>query len=226
MSELNGMYQTPDLNRKSFARTNSQTILQRVSLLRELVPSVNTIAEICCGDCTRQFQAYSKYLNVQTYRGLDIEASIVAANRKQGIACYCGDALDKGLLRNFIEDDAIFFGPPLSVACDGHQIRQFNEVQPRYHDFARLLLAELKYTGMFICICPNTTTMGDVARLHHQVRHCRTDFNLPVIHYSYSTVTGNDEPTELRLKYVELWFSDKHDDLWEVRESKPHTIST
>ena len=215
------MYQTPNLTRKSFARTNSQTILQRISLLKEFVPSVNSIAEICCGDCTKQFQAYSNYLNVQTYRGLDIETSIVAATQKQGIECYCGDALDLSMLLKFAKDDVIFFGPPLSIECDGHQILQFSEVQPSYYDFARLLLAELKYSGMFICICPNSTTMGDVAKLHYQIRSYRKDLNLPVIHYSYSTITGNDEPTELRLKYIELWFSDKHGDSWEVRESRP-----
>ena len=114
----------------------------------------------------------------------------------------------------------IFFGPPLSIACDGHQILQFDEVRPSYSEFAKLLLAELKYTGLFICICPNTTTMGDISRLHHQIRKDRTEYNLPLIHYSYSTITGNDEQTELRLKYIELWFSDKHADLWEIRESK------
>jgi hypothetical protein len=215
------MYQTPNLSRRSFARTNSQTILQRIDLLKELAPSVNTIAEICCGDCTRQFQAYSQHLNVRTYHCLDIEPTIVAENRSKGIECYCGDALDKRLLQIFISDDVIFFGPPLSIACDGHQRLRFDQVQPSYSDFAKLLLDELKYSGLFICICPNTTTMGDIARLHHQIRSYREAYNLPVIHHSYSTITGNDEPTGLRLRYIDLWFSDKHGDLWEVREGKP-----
>ena len=215
------MNQTPDLTKRSFARTHRQTILQRIALLQEFAPSVNTIAEICCGDCTRQFQAYSEYLKLQRYLCLDIDPGIAAANQRQGIACYCGDALDKGVLRNFITADVMFFGPPLSIACDGHQILQFDEVQPGYIDFARLLLGELKYEGMFVCICPNTTTLGDVAKLRHQVRNCRKEFNLPVIHYSYTTTTGSDEPTELRLKYIELWFSHQHGDLWKVRKSKP-----
>jgi hypothetical protein len=215
------MYRTPNPNRQSFARTNSQTISQRIVLLKELVPAVGTIAEICCGDCTRQYRAYSRQLGVRAYRGLDIEAGIVAANRKQGIACYCGDALDKAAVQRFAADDVIFFGPPLSIDCDGHQILQYDDVQPGYAEFASLLLGELNYTGWLICICPNTTTLGDVAKLHRQIRGCRKDFNLPLIHYSYSTLTGNDEPTELRLKYIELWFSDQCGDLWEVRESKP-----
>ncbi len=215
------MYRVPDPNKRSFARTNIQTILQRIALLKEFVPSVATIAEICCGDCTRQFDLYSQYLNVQTYRSLDIEPSIVAENQKKGIECYCGDALDKGTLQKFITDDVIFFGPPLSIECDGHQLLRFEDVTPSYVDFANLLLGELKYTGVFVCICPNTTIMGNIAKLHHDIQGFREDFHLPVIHYSYSTITGNDEPTELRLKYMELWFSDRHDDLWQVRESKP-----
>jgi hypothetical protein len=198
-----------------------QTILQRIALLQEFAPSVDTIAEICCGDCTRQFQAFSEHLNLRSYRCLDIDPGIVAANQRQGIACYCGDALDTGMLRSFITTDVMFFGPPLSIACDGHRILQFDEVRPGYMDFARLLLAELEFEGMFVCICPNTTTMGDVAKLHHQVRNCRKEFNLPLVHHSCATITGSDEPTELRLKYIELWFSDQHGDLWEARKSKP-----
>ncbi|MFT3890801.1 MAG: hypothetical protein QM730_04135 [Anaerolineales bacterium] len=189
--------------------------------MKELLPPVKTIAEICCGDCTRQFDLYSKHLDVRAYRGLDIEPSIVIENQKREIECYCGDALDKTILQKFTNDDVIFFGPPLSTACDGHQILQFDDVQPSYRDFANLLLGELNYTGILVCICPNTTTMGNIAKLHHQMKDHREKCNLPVIHYSYSTITGNDEPTELRLKYVELWFSEKHDDVWEVRESKP-----
>jgi hypothetical protein len=215
------MYQIPDLKRKSFARTNFQTIFQRIALLRELVPSANTIAEICCGDCSRQFHAYSKHLNVRVFRCLDIEPAIVAENKRKGIECYCGDALDKATLQRFASDDVIFFGPPLSIECDGHHMLRFDEVVPGYKNFARLLLSELKYSGVFICICPNTTTMGDVAKIHHQIRSYREDFNLPVIHHSYSTITGYDEPTEMRLRYIELWFSDKHGDSWDLRESKP-----
>lgn len=39
---------TPDLTKRAFARTNPQTIAQRVALLRELLPGVTSIAELCC----------------------------------------------------------------------------------------------------------------------------------------------------------------------------------
>jgi hypothetical protein len=205
------------MNRQTFARTNTQTIVQRVTLLRELVPHAKSIAEICCGDCTRQHKAYTQQLGVRTYRGLDINPIIVDANRKVGIECYCGDALDRNALSRFTPDDAIFFGPPLSMDCDGHRLLLFDAVQPSYADFAKLLLNELRYSGLLVCICPKSTTMGDVAKLHHEIRACRTDFNLWLIHHSYSTITGGDEQTDRRLKYIELWFSDQLDNLWEVR---------
>jgi len=215
------IHRTPNLNRRSFARTNIQTISQRIALLNELAPNITTIAEICCGDCIRQHQAYTNHLGLQTFHGLDIEPSIVTRNQKQGIDCYRGDALDKETLQRFITDEVIFFGPPLSEECDGHQILQYANIHPSYNDFAKLLLDKLRYKGIFVCICPNTTTMGNVANLHHEIRNYREDFNLRLIHHSYSTITGNDESTEIRLKYIELWFSDKLADLWEVRESKP-----
>jgi len=40
----------PDLTRRSFARTNAQTIAQRVALVREFTPNAKAISEICCGD--------------------------------------------------------------------------------------------------------------------------------------------------------------------------------
>jgi hypothetical protein len=75
----------PDLTRRAFARTNVQTIAQRVALLRELSPGVRSISEICCGDCSRQYQAYTRELGVAVFHGLDLEPAIVAANRAQGI---------------------------------------------------------------------------------------------------------------------------------------------
>ena len=71
----------PDLARRAFARTNDQTIAQRVTLLRELAPGVRLLAEICCGDCTRQYQAYTRELGVQATNGLDLDPAIVPANR-------------------------------------------------------------------------------------------------------------------------------------------------
>ncbi len=207
---------TPESN-QSFARTNAQTIDQRVTLLHELVPHAVSIAEICCGNCTRQQMAYTQQLGVQRYRGLDINPTIVDANQMCGIDCYCGDVLDLNALRRFAEDDVIFFGPPLSVKCDGHRLLQFDAVAPSYADFARLVLGDLDYSGLLVCICPKSTTMGDVAKLHHEIRVYRGDFNLRLIHHSYATVTGSGEQTDRRLKYVELWFSDQHDDRWEVR---------
>ena len=214
-------YLMPNLSKRSFARTNAQTISQRVAILKELAPNISSISEICCGNCTRQYETYSKQLGLQAFRGLDIEPQIVSACQKQGIDCLCGDALDKDTLQKFITDNVIFFGPPLSVACDGHQILQFADVRPSYYDFAKLLLGELNYTGILVCICPKTTSMGDIGKLYHEIRSYRNDFNLRLIHHSYSTITGNDEITEMRLKYIELWFSDRWMDLWEVRESKP-----
>lgn len=45
------------------------------------------------------------------------------------------------------------------------------------------------------------------------------DVGLRLIHYSVATLTGHDEVTEPRRKYVELWFSRRLDDVWDVRES-------
>jgi hypothetical protein len=122
-------------------------------------------------------------------------------------------------LRRFISDEVIFFGPPLSEDCDGHRLLSFAEVRPSFADFARLLLGALHYGGALVCICPNTTTMGDITHLHRAIRDIRPDINLRQIHHSYSTLTGGNEITDLRLKYIELWFSSKLEDLWEVRES-------
>jgi hypothetical protein len=216
----NSVPRFPDLTRNSFARTNEQTIAQRVKILRELKPGVRSIAEICCGDCSRQHQTYTSELGIQTFHGLDLEPAIVAANRAKGIECHRGDALDANVLRQFVDDDAIFFGPPLSETCDGHRLVGFDEVLPGYGDFTRLLFGKLNYNGLLICICPNSTNPGNITQLYHEIRAVRQDVNLRLIHHSYSTITGNNEVTELRLKYVELWFSDGLEDLWEVRQGQ------
>ena len=208
----------PDLTRRSFARTNAQTIAQRVVLLREFAPKAKAISEICCGDYSRQHQAYAVELGVQVVRGLDLEPAIVATNREKGIECHLGNALDVNAMRRFIGDDVIFFGPPLSEDCDGHRLVDFDQVVPGYADFSKLLLGELSYDGLLICICPNSTNLGDITKLYREIRAIRSDINLTLVHKSYSTLTGNAEITEPRLKYVELWFSSKLDDLWEVRE--------
>ncbi len=218
---LTTAYQLTNVMHPAFARTNAQTIAQRVNLLRELRPDVRAIGELCCGDCARQWTAYRQAFPDVSYRGLDITPHIVAANQAQGIACTCGDVLDPATLRQFLACDVLFFGPPLSQACDGHNLLAFREVVPAYADFARLLWGDLDYQGTLICICPNTTTMGDVQRLYAQTRAVRPDVNLRLLHYSYATRTGLDEVTPLRLKYVELWFSTMLPDVWEVQEMAP-----
>ncbi len=214
-------YRLPVETAPAFARTNAQTIAQRVTLLRELLPDVRAIGELCCGDCTRQWTAYRQAFPDVSYRGLDIAPHIVAANQARGIACTCGDALDTEILRQFLACDVLFFGPPLSQDCDGHNLLAFHEVVPTYADFVHLLWGNLDYQGTLICICPNTATMGDVQRLYTQTRAVRPNVNLRLLHYSYATLTGHDEVTPLRLKYVELWFSTLLPDVWEVRELGP-----
>ncbi len=214
-------YRLPAETVPAFARTNAQTIAQRVTLLRELLPDVRAIGELCCGDCARQWAAYRQAFPDVSYRGLDIAPHIVAANQARGIACACGDVMNPEILRQFLGCDVLFFGPPLSQGCDGHNLLAFHEVIPTYTDFARLLWGDLDYQGTLVCICPNTTTMGDVQRLYAQTRIARPDVNLRLLHYSYATRTGHDEVTPLRLKYGELWFSTVLPDVWEVRELGP-----
>lgn len=217
---MNTNYQKPDLSRRSFASTNLQTIAQRVAILRERLPGVQSIAELCCGDCYRQWTTYKQQLNIQIFGGLDIEAAVVARNRQLGIDCICGDVLNTHVLGLFLAFDVLFFGPPLSVDCDGHHALAFHEITPSYAEVAKLLLAELRYDGTFVCICPKTTTMGEISWLWHQIQHDRPDVGLSLIHYSHSTETGNGEDTELRLKYIELWFSNRLGNTWEIHNSR------
>jgi hypothetical protein len=217
--KMNTQYHTPDLARRAFARTNRQTISQRAAILQELLPDARSIADICCGDCTRQREIYLQTLNLESYRGLDICPEIVEANQAKGVDCVCGDALDKTILSQFREFDVIFFGPPLSVDCDGHTLLGFRQVVPSFDEFLRLLLGELSYDGTVVCICPRNTTMGDARWLYEQVRELRHNVGLRLIHYSITTLTGDGKTTEPRLKYVELWLSSWLSDLWEVRQS-------
>jgi hypothetical protein len=214
-------YQTPKPNQQPFARTNLQTIAQRMALIQEFLPQLNSIAEICCGDCSRQWQAYRQQLNIEQYRALDLQPEIVAANRAQGIDCLLGDALDPVIMRQFLSCQLIFFGPPLSLDCDGHRGLSFQAITPSYTDFIQLLLDQLAYSGTLVCISPKTTTLGDARWLYSQVKALRPEFGLRLIHHSHTTLTGNGIVTEPRLKYIELWFSDQLEDRWEVRETKP-----
>jgi len=84
----------------------------------------------------------------------------------------------------------------------------------------RLLTAGTALWGLMVCICPNSTNMGDIQRLYYQLKAYRPDVGLRLIHYSYATLTCDDEITKMRLKYVELWFSVRLDDRWEVCESR------
>jgi hypothetical protein len=223
---MSNPYRIPDPDNPNFARTNIQTIHQRAAILRELLPDTKSIAEICCGDCSEQDRIYREVLGIGKYVGLEIQPEIVELNRSRGVSCICGDALDKGVLQTLLGFDVIFYGPPLSVHCDGHHLLGFREIVPSYRDFVSLLLGELNYTGTLVCICPKDTTMGHVRILYEQAKRLRGDFGLRFINYSYSTVTGSGETTELRLKYVELWFSSLLEDSWEVRESKPNNEET
>jgi hypothetical protein len=212
-------YQIPDPTQRRFARTNVQTIQQRAALLRELLPDTRTIAELCCGDCSAQSEIYRSHLHIERYVGLDLQPEIVAANRARGIECVQGDTLEPKVLRRFADFDVIFFGPPLSIDCDGHQGLAFHDIVPGYLDFARLLLVDLHFAGTLICIGPKTTHLGDAQWLYEQIGHRRSDVKLRLIHHSYSTVTGAGDNTEPRLKYVELWFSTRLPNAWELRTS-------
>src|SRR5687767_6120184 len=96
-------YHLPNLSRRTFARTNPQTVAQRAAIIQELLPGTTSIGEICCGDCANQSAVYREVLGVQRYCGLDIEPAVVAANRAQGIECLAGDALDPAVLRHFLD---------------------------------------------------------------------------------------------------------------------------
>jgi hypothetical protein len=205
---------------RPFARTNRQTIYQRANLLHELGYERPSIAEICCGDCRQQQQIYRKVLRVENFCGLDLSPTVVALNRADGVACVRGDALDAAVMAQFTVFDILFFGPPLSAQCDGHTGLPFPQVTPGFAPFARLLLQELHYDGLLVCICPNSTNMGDIQWLYQQVQAFRANVGLRLIHHSYATLTGTDKETEMRLKYVELWISASLPDLWEVRASR------
>lgn len=215
------MNQLPDFARQSFARTNAQTIAQRAKILRELVSDVRTIGELCCGDCTAQSEMYHLTFGEITYCGLDVAHEIVALNRSQHVRCLQGNVMDVESLRLFIEFNVLFFGPPLSVDCDGHRLLSFGEVTPSFPDFARLLWCELSYFGTCVFICPNTTTLGEVRRLYAQVKSWRPEVGLRLLHYSHATITGNGEEHAPRLKYIELWFSSVLPDEWEMCHSYP-----
>ncbi len=65
------IYNTPDLLRTGFARTNRQTIVQRAALLRELLPDTRSIAELCCGDCAAQWELSQDAFSGLAFCGVD-----------------------------------------------------------------------------------------------------------------------------------------------------------
>ena len=212
------MTQRPDVARGVFARTNVQTITQRVALVRELLPGTMHIAELCCGDFQQQADLYQMHLGVKRVVGLDIDPQIVALNQSHGLECMQGDVLAAHSVAQLADFDLLFFGPPLSKNCDGHHLLSFTAVSPSYESFVTAWVGEGAYRGAITCICPRTTTMGDIQQLHHRLRPF--GYGLRLIHHSYATLTGRDERTPLRLKYIELWFARTLPDLWEIRESK------
>ncbi len=202
-----------------FVRTNRQTIAQRATLLQELLPAVQTIGELCCGDCSCQSEVY-RQIGISHYVGLDISGEIVATNRARGLNCLQGDVLNPVALRRFIECEILFFGPPLSVNCDGHQRLTFSQVLPDYAGFSRLLWVELAYQGTAIYICPNSTTPADVRQMYDHIRLTRPDVGMRLVWQSWSTETGQGVVTEPRLKYIEVWFSSVLPDRWEFRSAQ------
>jgi len=186
--------------------------------MKELLPHAKSVADICCGDCSQQWEIYSQLPHLEKYTGLDIHPEIVKFNRANGIDCFCGDALDKTVLSRFIDFDVLFFGPPLSLNCDGHTLLEFRHIEPGYQDFTRLIFNELDYDGTVVCICPKSTTMGDIRRLYSHINDLRVDVGLHLIHYSVTTLTADGQTTEPRLKYVELWLSSRLENSWHVRK--------
>ncbi len=212
-------YNVPDLRRRAFAKTNPTTVVARVALLRELHPGLRSVGELCCGDCAMQARAYTAELGIERFCDLDVLSEIVELNRARGIDCVCGDVLDSAVLRQFLDFEVLFFGPPLSLACDAHRLLAYDEVLPPFEAVGSRLFNELGYQGTWISICPRGTTLGDARRLYDRLRVGSPDLGLRLIHRTWSTVTGGGEVTEPRLKYVELWFSRWLGDAWEVRES-------
>lgn len=202
-----------------YARTNIQTVRQRAQIIKDFLPKTHTIAEICCGDFTRQDQVYRRELGAHT-AGLDLNPDVVAYDKAKGLDCYHGNALDAAIMRKFLAADVLFFGPPLSPECTGHNVQSVAQVQPSFDDFIDLLIGALRFQGALVCICPKQTNMGDIQQIYKTVKKHNERYNLFLIHHSHATVTGRDEPTEKRLKYVELWFATTQPDEWHTKYSE------
>ncbi len=173
------------------------------------------VAELCCGDCRAQEKEYRERLGVERYVGVDVDAQVIRMLKKSGVECLEGDALDAKIVEKLLGFDLIFFGPPLSKDCLGHQFFTFEQVRPSYAEFLTLAYGRLGYTGTIACIGPKTTTLGDARRLYDGINANAGPVSLRAVHYATSSVTGRGESTEPRLKYVELWFSRALADEWE-----------
>ena len=213
-------FQTPNHSRRSYARTNVQTVLQRAEIIGEILPGVQSIAEVCCGDCFHQWETYKQRFNLSSFIGLDIDCQVVASNQALGIGCRRGDANDIEVVKTLLPYELIFFGPPLSVACEGHSLIPFQAVMPSYTGFTEMLFGELNYQGTVVCTASKHTSMGDIRWLYDRLTSSHRDVGLPLVHYSYSTVTGAGEITEERRKYIEMWFSTTLRNSWEIRTSR------
>jgi hypothetical protein len=58
--------------------------------------------------------------------------------------------------------------------------------------------------------------LGDITWLYNEITGLDKEVKVPLIHNSHSNRTGNDEIHETRLKYIEVWFSKKHENNWEI----------
>lgn len=213
-------YRVPVAGR-AFVHTNPQTVMQRAVLLETYFPGIQSIAELCCGNCLEQWQLYRERLGVHQFLGLDLDPAVVALNTGQHVPCVQGDVMQPATLARFLGFEVVFFGPPLSVDCTGHKPLAYRQVVPAYADFMRLLLGDLHYTGLVVCICPKTTRMDDMEKLHTVVQSVNPEYGLSLIHRSHSNLTSAGKPTELRLKYIELWFSRTLGDRWQMLDGQP-----
>lgn len=58
-----------------------------------------------------------------------------------------------------------------------------------------MLLGQLSYQGLLVCIGPRTTGMGDIQKLHVVVQAVRPEVGLALVRHSCSTITGRGELT-------------------------------
>lgn len=71
----------------------------------------------------------------------------------------------------------------------------FAEVRPGFAQFATMLLGQLCYQGLLVCIGPRTTGMGDIQKLHAAVQAVRPEVGLVLARHSCSSIAGRGELT-------------------------------